>query len=50
MSPQTPDWRHLAAQASDEKDPNKLIELVGQLNRLLEHEEKSRKRSTEDHY
>jgi len=44
MTPQTTDWRHLATQASDEKDPNKLIELVGQLNRLLEHEEKSCKR------
>jgi hypothetical protein len=49
MTPQTPDWRHLAAQASDEKDPNKLIELVGQLNGLLEHEEESRKRRTEKH-
>ena len=44
MAPQTTDWRHLAAQASDEKDPDKLIALVGQLNRLLEYEEKSRKR------
>jgi len=29
MVPQITDWRHLAAQASDEKDPNNLIELVG---------------------
>jgi hypothetical protein len=41
MTPQITDWRHLAAQASDEKDPNKLMELVGELDRLLEREEKS---------
>ena len=42
MTPQTSDWRHLAEQASSEMDPNKLMALVGELNRVLEREETSR--------
>jgi hypothetical protein len=38
------DWKHLAEQASTEMDPNKLMELASELNRVLgEREETSRK-------
>jgi hypothetical protein len=41
-SPST-DWKHLAEQASNEMDPDKLLNLVTQLNRVLgEQEERSR--------
>ena len=42
MTPQPSDWRVLAAQASTEKDPDKLTALVVQLNQVLEREEKQR--------
>jgi hypothetical protein len=44
MTPsQRSDWQHLAEQASNEMDPDKLLNLVNQLNRLLgEQEERSR--------
>jgi hypothetical protein len=42
MTPQPSDWRVLAAQASTEKDPDKLTALVMQLNSVLEREEKQR--------
>ena len=43
MTPSQSDWQHLAEQASSEMDPEKLINLVTQLNRVLgEHEERSR--------
>jgi hypothetical protein len=43
MTPSQSDWQHLAEQASSEMDPEKLINLVTQLNRLLsEQEERSR--------
>jgi len=35
MAPQASDWRHLAEQASNEMDPNKLIDLVVELDRKL---------------
>jgi len=42
-SHQPSDWQHLAEQASNEMDPDKLLNLVTQLNRLLgEQEERSR--------
>ena len=45
MSLPESDWRILAAQASNEMDPSKLLELVDELNRALgEHEEASRLR------
>ena len=41
-SPST-DWKGLAEQASNEMDPDKLLNLVTQLNRVLgEQEERSR--------
>jgi hypothetical protein len=45
MTPHVPgDWKHLAQQASTEMDPNKLMELATELNRVLgEREETSRK-------
>jgi hypothetical protein len=45
MAPhQSSDWQHLAQQASTEMDPNKLMELASELNRVLgEREETSRK-------
>ena len=43
MTPQTSDWKDLAEQASSEMDPEKLLNLVSQLNRVLgEREERSR--------
>ena len=44
MTPsQRNDWQYLAEQASNEMDPDKLLNLVDQLNRVLgEQEERSR--------
>ncbi len=43
MTPFQSDWQHLAEQASGEMDPDKLLNLVDQLNRVLgEQEERSR--------
>ena len=43
MTPSQSDWQHLAEQASNEMDPEKLLNFVNQLNRLLgEQEERSR--------
>ena len=43
MPPQPSDWQRLAEQASTEMDPNKLLKLVAQLNRVLgEQEDRSR--------
>ncbi len=43
MTPSQSDWQHLAEQASTEMDPDKLLQLVAQLNRVLgEQEERSR--------
>jgi hypothetical protein len=41
MTPQTTDWRHLAEQASEEKDTQKLMSLVDELNRILEQNERT---------
>jgi hypothetical protein len=45
MTPhQSSDWKHLAEEASKEMDPERLTELVMDLNRVLgEREETSRK-------
>ena len=45
MTPQPRDWRALAEQISKEMDPNKLTDLVTELNQVLEHEEKRRNRA-----
>ena len=43
MTPSQNEWQHLAEQASIEMDPDKLLSLVDQLNRVLgEQEERSR--------
>ena len=43
MTPSQSDWQYLAEQASNEMDPDKLVSLVSQLNRVLgEQEERSR--------
>jgi hypothetical protein len=43
MTPSQSDWQHLAGQASIEMEPDKLLSLVDQLNRVLgEQEERSR--------
>jgi Asp-tRNA(Asn)/Glu-tRNA(Gln) amidotransferase C subunit len=43
MTPSQSDWQHLAEQASIEMDPDKLLNLVDQLNRVLgKQEERSR--------
>jgi hypothetical protein len=41
MTPQPSDWRHLAEQASNEMDPNKLVDLVVELDRMLGEREKT---------
>ena len=41
MTPSQSDWQHLAEQASSEMDPDKLLSLVNQLNRLLGDQEES---------
>jgi hypothetical protein len=40
MTPQPNNWRHLAEQASKELDPEKLMGLVHELNRVLEQNER----------
>ena len=43
MTPSPSDWQYLAEQASSEMDPEKLLNLVSQLNRVLgDREERSR--------
>jgi hypothetical protein len=44
MTPSQPsDWQHLAEQVSNEMDPDKLLNLVTQLNHVLgEQEERTR--------
>jgi Asp-tRNA(Asn)/Glu-tRNA(Gln) amidotransferase C subunit len=43
MTPSQNEWQHLAEQASIEMDPDKLLNLVTQLNTVLgEQEERSR--------
>lgn len=44
MTPQPRDWRQIAEQVRDEKDSIKMMVLVTELDRLLENEDKSRKR------
>jgi hypothetical protein len=42
MAPQRTDWRDLAEQASKEMDPEKLMSLVGELNRALDEHQRTR--------
>ena len=44
MTPQPRDWRRVAEEVSVEKDSIKMLALVVELDRLLENEDKSRKR------
>jgi hypothetical protein len=44
MTSQPRDWRQVAEQVRDEKDSSKMMALVIELDRLLENEDKSRKR------
>src|SRR5207253_9557050 len=47
MTPSQNEWQHLAEQASIEMDPDKLLNLVTQLNHVLgEQEERSRHNNT----
>lgn len=43
-APQPREWRYVAEQIRDEKDSKKMMDLVVELDRLLENEDKSRKR------
>ena len=48
MTPQPSNWRHLAEQARNETDPEKMLALVTELNRVLSEEREQmscRKRS-----
>jgi len=40
MAPQPTDWRHLAEQLSKEKDLDRVLSLVDELNRVLDHEQR----------
>jgi hypothetical protein len=43
MEPEKPDWQRLCAAAANEKDPKKLIELIGKISQdLREKEERLR--------
>ena len=42
MTPQPSDWRALAQTISKETDPNKLTDLIAELNQVLEREERQR--------
>lgn len=39
-------WMHLCEQAAKEQDPDKLMELVREINRLLEEKERRLKRGS----
>jgi hypothetical protein len=39
-----PDWYYLAEQASNESDPEKLMSLIGELNRALDEHQRTRQR------
>ena len=41
-------WRHFCEQAAVEQDPEKLIELANEINRLLEQKEQRLKQKPED--
>lgn len=43
MTPQPSDWRYVAEQVRDEKDSNKMMALVTELNRLLEREQSGKR-------
>ena len=43
MTPQPRDWRALTEQVSKETDPEKLTDLIAELNQVLEREEKQRR-------
>jgi hypothetical protein len=44
MTPQPRDWRYVAEEIRDEKDSKKMMALVVEFDRLLESEDKSRRR------
>ena len=50
MMARTPsrDWKQLSLAASEEKDSEKLLQLVQELNQVLEHEEKSRREARQN--
>ena len=41
MTPQPNDWRHLAEQASNEMNPEKMMAIISELNRVLEKREQT---------
>jgi hypothetical protein len=43
MTPQPSDWRNVAEQVCIEKDSNKMMALVTELNRLLEREQSNKR-------
>ena len=42
-------WMHLCEMAANEQDPEKLVELVSEINRILEEKEQRLKRARERH-
>jgi hypothetical protein len=53
MAPQSTDWRHLAEQLSKEKDLDRVLSLVDELNRVLDHEQRPHQKQyqpSEGHY
>jgi len=49
MEPQAKDWRALSEAASREQDPEKLVRLVEELNRILSRCDIPRRRSLATH-
>jgi hypothetical protein len=41
MTPQPNDWQHLAEQASNELNPEKMMAIIAELNRVLEKREQT---------
>jgi len=42
------DWHHLAEQASKERDPEKLMSLISELNRALDQNQRTSQRHTQE--
>jgi|HubBroStandDraft_2_1064218.scaffolds.fasta_scaffold1444399_1 hypothetical protein len=45
---QPSDWHHLAEQASKERDPEKLMSLISELNRALDQNQRTSQRHTQE--
>lgn len=48
-SDQSGDWRSLAERATKETDPNKMLAIITELNRLLEHQQTVHQQQQQGH-